>query len=263
MNFWKVFLPHIALILSVIWCLIGFLRLLTAQPPIIAWAVYLLVLAGFSGTIIFLFSDLWLRAGPTSDWETKVAKASVGIILGYGYEEEDDNMQPGEANRFLLQWAIDNTQADLFLVQEGVWAAAGQVKASRPVTLQKIHRHDPLRYVNTFETAFCAFVKIQEINNHGLDQIVLVAHDLQLQRAYWDFTKVKNSCADWSKLEIIIPNIPDVPYVKHPAKAQQHTGSELCYKLIELFLARPRDYLAAVPQKLDIPMDPGSKVLSD
>ena len=84
--------------------------------------------------------------------------------------------------------------------------------------------HDSSKYVNTFEAAFCALTTLQKINNSKLDQIVLVAHDLQLQRAYWDFMKVMNSHPDWHKLSIILPEISNTPFVEKPAKGQFHTG---------------------------------------
>jgi hypothetical protein len=99
------------------------------------------------------------------------------------------------------------------------------------------------------------------MNNLHADSNVLLAHDLQLQRAYWDFLKVKNSRADSRKLAIIVPDIADTPYVRHPAPGQWHTGGELRYKLVELFLARPRDYWTAVPRQMNIPLDAGRKLL--
>ncbi|HON11114.1 MAG TPA: hypothetical protein PLE24_09620 [Chitinispirillaceae bacterium] len=267
MNFWVAFFPYIISALLIVWMVLPFSFAFNVHYPVVTWTVYFLILTGLIGFGVYVLSDNWFKARPTPDWKTKAKDARAAIILGFGYEGESNNMQPGESNKSLLQWAINNTGADLFIVQEGVWAAADSNKnkkaitTNRAITLRKMHLHDSSKYVNTFEAAFCALTTLQKINNSKLDQIVLVAHDLQLQRAYWDFMKVMNSHPDWHKLSIILPEISNTPFVEKPAKGQFHTGGKFIYKSVELLLARPRDYITNIPRKLPAPPDSSVKII--
>ncbi len=209
---------------------------LTILCAVLAFAGYSLSFLSCSGP--------WLRAKPTKGWENRVQGIDTAIVLGFGIEKDDkDNLSAGKANRFLLAWTIKNTGARTLLVQEGTRLAALETiaKGGKPggQELVMIHPHDESNYVDTLQAARFALRKMKQL---GKTRAVLVAHDLQLERASWDFAKVKRTQPEWQSIEIIIPRIPKTPF---PGKSRQwHTRGGFRYKFIELFWSRPRDYLA-------------------
>lgn len=236
-----IFLPHILgtlgafVILGVGW-----------RTPITTLLLYLpiyglLFLVGIGCT-----PSRWLRAKATPVANSPLAPTTA-IVLGFGYEGEGEAMRPGAANQFLVQWLLDNQpQVTTLLVQEGIRSAL------TPTTLmekavQRIHRHDPAIYVDTLDTAFCALHQLQEL---GQQNVLLVAHDLQLQRAVWDFTRVQQAaCAECT---IAIAATPNTPYPTNSVHFQ--TRNEFIYKLVELLLLRPRDFLRATPTACKAPL---------
>jgi hypothetical protein len=265
MTFFEAFSPYLWLLVFGIWGIIGGLFLFITvydyvehqeKPSAKALSVYLLLLAGLFGLGVYGFSDSYLRADPTPGWDKTVQQSKVAVILGFGYGiDKKKQNTPERANIFLLQWTLDHTGADIILAQEGVMDAADFVKTSRSVTIYSIHKHDPKKYVNTMETAYCALSTLQHLNLTGRPQVVLIAHDLQLKRSEWDFTRIQQRNPEWENIELIIPKIPDTPYPAHPAPGQWHTGGQFRYKLGELFWARPRDYVTGVPTALRAPLD--------
>lgn len=206
--------------------------------------VILLILAAVLLILVPYTSDEWMRVKPTEDWEKEIRKVDTAIILGFGYEnDKNGNMEAGEANEFLLNWVINNTNATTILVQEGVWVAACNesdtaclVSSGREI--KRIHLHDENVYVNTFDAAFCALEKMEVLEKK---KAILVAHDLQLKRVARDFEAVKQERKGWQDFIFVIPKIPDTPYPDNPPNNQKHTRNEFCYRIVELMCSQPRD----------------------
>jgi uncharacterized SAM-binding protein YcdF (DUF218 family) len=187
--------------------------------------------------------DKWFQATPTEQQD-----ADVVVILSFGYELKGSKEIPGKANQFLAEWVISNMspKTETVLAQEGVFIALGE-RMSRNINLNRIHQHERGNYVNTIDAAFCAIEQIKKLHKNT---IAIVAHDLQIQRAIWDFERViKKSCP---KCNIIIPKIPDTPYPDSSIHLQ--TRNEAIYKLVELLIARPRDLFSSVPTQCKAPL---------
>ena len=210
---------------------------LTVLSALLAFAGYSLLYVSCSGP--------WLRARPTKDWENRVKGVDTAIILGFGIAGDDNgNPRAGSANRFLLDWTAKHTGAKILLVQEGIRLAEKEMERSDGKSIRRelvmIHPHSERSYVNTLQAACFALKKMSEL---GKAKAVLVAHDLQLQRAHWDIVKAKKARPEWRHIEIIVPHVPQTPFPGD--SAQWHTRGGFRYKFIELFWSRPRDYLAA------------------
>jgi len=196
-----------------------------------------------------LTPNRWLRvhAPPTTNSTTNPS-LTTAVILGFGYETVDNMMLPGPANQFLLDWMLrEHPQISTLLVQEGV-----RVAISPPLLQEKmvyrIHRHDPTLYIDTLDAAYCALHQLQQLEQTS---VLLVAHDLQLQRAAWDFERVRRQlCATCI---VVVPELPATPYPIHSVHRQ--TRSAFVYKIIELLYLRPRDLLRALPTQCKAPVD--------
>lgn len=222
------------------------LTFLFAAVPLLIWILF------YFGLFLYLSAG-WLNAKPTDDWQKNIKTIDTAIIFGFGFEEgEKGQILPGKANEFLLQWTLDHTKADTLLVQEGVWAAvcksteATCEKIGR--TLIRIHCHDEDIDVNTFQAAYCALEKMEEL---GKKSAILIAHDLQLERVAWDFDRLKQSRGSWSDFTFVVPKIPKTPSLKN--SAQLRTRSRLVYSFVELFWSRMRDRLSKTPKKCIAP----------
>jgi hypothetical protein len=241
----RVFTPHVLGIMgAILWIkvVIELSRqrsLLDASISAIIYIVIFLILVGTT-------PSRWLRAAPTQD-----QNAEVAVVFNFGYELSQDQMTPGEGNQHLWEWIIHNRPSQLttILVQEGVWVAANEETLKNlDLEMVRIHRHDPLIYVDTLNAAFCS---IQQIQRLGKKRIMLIAHDLQIQRVAWDFQRVAQvNCPD---CVFLIPEIGDVPYPANSVHLQ--TRSEFIYKITELLISRPRDFLSQVPTRCIAPID--------
>jgi uncharacterized SAM-binding protein YcdF (DUF218 family) len=264
MNLWHAFAPHALYPLGLVAYYLALTCLarqsLTGHSlPLAAtvfglWLVYSALFVLF---VAFLPPRRWLRAKATNKWRKQAKEADVAIVLGFGYEQDEHrNMKPGEANEALLAWTLEHTRAETILVQEGVWVAACDSKADECGVsgrqLRRIHEHRPDVYLNTLDTAYCA---LQAMEDLGARKAVLVAHPLQLQRALWDFQAVQRANLAWQTLEFVVPEMPDVPYVPHSVHV--HTRCEPIWRLVELLVARPRDYLSPIPRECKAPLRSG------
>lgn len=189
----------------------------------------------------------WLRADPTPEWREKIKGVDTAIVFGFGFEKDArGHLRAGRSNEFLLQWALEHTNAGTLLVQEGVRTAAVNSNVAEHNAsgkkLVRIHRRIESIDMNTFQTAYCALEKMEAL---GKREAVLVAHDLQLQRAGWIFEKLKLSHADWADFRFIVPEIPPVPFPSD--SAQLRTRSKLIYIFCELFGSRLRDFISPAP----------------
>jgi uncharacterized SAM-binding protein YcdF (DUF218 family) len=202
----------------------------------------------------FLYlSEAWLRAEPTPGWQEEIGSIDTLIVLGFGFEKDArDQLQAGRSNEFLLRWALEHTQAHTFLVQEGVLAAYAAVQSQQGTSgkkMERIHRHIEGIDMNTFQTAYCA---LERMDSMGKRQAVLVAHDLQLQRAAWIFEKLKTAKPDWEGLRFVVPEIPPTPF---PTDSDQlRTRWKPLYIFCELFGSRLRDHMSSAPESCRAPL---------
>jgi uncharacterized SAM-binding protein YcdF (DUF218 family) len=257
MKLLAILVPHLLYIIG----LVAFLLVLTCsttfqtvarlQIPaligtILSYTLIFLVLVGF-------IPDQWIKAQVTPDWQKEIHEADTAVVLGFGYEEDKSGtMQAGEANKFLLDWVVNNTAANTIFVQEGVWVAACPTSATHCTykgrELRRIHQHDDKAYLNTLDSAFCA---IEQMATFNKNKAILVTHDLQLQRAAWDFERVKQK-PDWLNFTFVVPEIPDTPYPTNSIHWQ--TQNQFIYKTVELLISRPRDYFSSVPNHCKAPL---------
>lgn len=237
-----IFLPHLigvvgALVILYLGWRTPLVTLLIALP---SYALVLLVAIG-------LTPSSWLHVRATSAASLAVAPPTSAVVLGFGYEMAEQEMRPGTANQFLVDWVTrQQPQINTLLVQEGVRSAMTPTLL-HDKNVRRIHRHDPAIYVDTLDTAFCALRQLQQLNQKT---VLLVAHDLQLQRAAWDFERVRQAmCLDCT---VLIAAMPDTPYPAASVHFQTH--NEFVYKLVELLLLRPRDFLRATPTTCKAPI---------
>jgi len=239
--FFAVFLPHILGMVGVV-AVVGF----GWRTPISTLFVTLLLFGLLFLGAIAVTPSHWLRAKALFIPQP-VPMPTTAIILGFGYEGEGSTMHPGAANQFLVDWLLTNhPQVTTLLVQEGVRSAITPEIFDAKI-VYRIHRHDSAIYVDTLDTAFCA---LQEVQKLGTETVLLVAHDLQLQRAVWDFERVRQAAC--INCTVITATIPDTPYPTHSVHWQ--TRHELIYKLVALLLLRPRDFLRATPTVCKAPL---------
>jgi uncharacterized SAM-binding protein YcdF (DUF218 family) len=252
-----VFAPHVLYVVG----LSVYIFLLTQTPYIQSiqhFRLPVLVVAALVYTVVFiallsLTPDQWLRAETTPNWKQDLSKTDTAIVLGFGYEKDDNGaMQAGQANKFLLDWVVNNTAANTIFVQEGVWAAACPTSATHCTfagrEVRRIHLHDENAYLNTLDTAFCA---VEQMATFNKNKAILVTHDLQLQRAAWDFERVKQK-SDSLNFAFVLPEIPDTPYPANSVHWQ--TQNQFVYKIVELLISRPRDFLSPVPDQCKSPL---------
>jgi len=243
MQLFAIFLPHVLGVAGALLILGRGWRL--APRSLLA---ILVLYAGLFLVAVGLTPDSWLRARPTPD-----LKPTTAVILGFGYELVSDEMVademlPGPANQFLLNWVLtQQPQIRTLLVQEGVHVAIAPVQLQEKA-VYRIHRHDPAIYIDTLDAAYCALHQLQQL---GQTNVLIVTHDLQLQRAAWDFERVRRHLCPICTL--VIPDLPATPYPIHSVHLQ--TRSAFVYKIIELLYLRPRDLLRPIPTQCKAPVD--------
>ena len=241
----RVFSPYILGLLGAGFWLVVIVQIArqrTTLTAITSFSLYILVFVILTG----ITPDRWIQARPTED-----QKADIAIILGFGYEINGDQMLAGQANQYLWDWFVANRsfQIRTVLLQEGIWVAADDVTVKElGIERVRIHRHDPNIYVDTLNTAFCAIPQAQKL---GKKRILLIAHDLQLQRVVWDFERVGHELCP--ECIFVIPEISDVPFPMNSLHVQ--TRSKFIYKIGELLIARPRDFLNRIPTECIAPVD--------
>lgn len=258
MSLWNTFAPHIAYLFGIVALFFASAHCAKHRGLLVLglvtlgyWTIYTLVLLLL---VSLLPLEGLLRPRPTAYWKKEAEEAPIVIILGFGYQKDDNGqMKPGPANEHLLRWAFENTNAATFLVQEGVWIAAcdssAQLCEVSGRQLRRIHTHSEAQYLNTLETAYCALGAMQEL---GKEKAVLVTHPSQLQRTLWDFEAVKGAREQWAGFRFIVPNMPDIPYV--PGSVHCHTRAQWIWQVVEMLVARPRDYVSPIPTECKAPL---------
>jgi hypothetical protein len=180
-------------------------------------------------SIIFLLLMLGklIEAAPTYGWQN----SQTAVILGFGYEKDGEGeIKAGKANTELLRWVIESvdyrkSKIRNILVQEGIWAAVpvlvdeGILKSSRirggilyiktgrnnSIRMARIHKHNENVYVNTYNTLYLA---AERINRSKKKNILLVAHDLQLQRSVFTWNvAVRMHRNIFTNLELAVPHL--------------------------------------------------------
>lgn len=244
MQLFYTFLPHA---LGLVGALFVFTRFWRAQPWLLLlclalYGLLFLVLVGFT-------PNAWLRAPATPEIVTAHSPhPTTAVILGFGYDVAGEKMLPGPANQFLVDWVIHNApQIKTFLVQEGVLVALSPEQL-RERSVRRIHRHDPAIYVDTLDTAFCAMRQLQQQQEQS---VLIVSHDMQLQRAVWDFARVQRQAC--SSCALVIPDLPATPYPTQSVHLQ--TRNAFLYKVLELLYLRPRDLLRPLPTTCKAPIE--------
>ena len=244
-NLFRVFIPHILGVTgAILWFLLvaQFFKERLVLVAVISLPLYSLLFL----TLVSLTPSKWLRATPTNNQDAEIA-----FVFSFGYEMDGNQIKPGEANLFLWKWIAHNKPLHLstILVQEGVWVATDEETLKNlGIEKMRMHQHNPHIYVDTLNATFCALQQIQKLDKK---KILLVAHDLQLQRVAWDFERIGHvTCPD---CVFVIPEIYNVPYPTNSIHFQ--TRNEFIYKIAELLIARPRDFLSQIPTKCNAPIN--------
>jgi hypothetical protein len=220
--------------------------------------------------LVRIAPNRWFQVEPTKNWSDAIQqKNTVLLLLGFGYNKSKNRiMLPGEANEELFKWAIENTKSELYLVQEGFWgikypdaintfsecqdsmqdSMQERWELTRPpkyngdkVLICRIHPHDPNDYVDTPDAIERAF-ELLLMEKIEKDAIILIAHPMQLWRTRADCELLKREKDVYERFTLVVPEIKDIPYPKNPPFSQIHTRW-LFYKIFEVLISRPKDYL--------------------
>jgi hypothetical protein len=157
-----------------------------------------------------------------------VAEADSFVVFGFGLGPTvNGKPTPGASNRALAQWLLaHNPERKPTVVQEGIYLALEELNAVGPWVIRLSDR--PGVYVDTLGAANQAEAVL---HLGGLTRPIVVAHDLQLQRAVW-------SCEAVGLTECVVPELPPTPF---DPESVQHGGtrSESEWVRRELLVARP------------------------
>jgi hypothetical protein len=248
--------------------LFGFLNV---ELSLVSFLLYL-----FFYGLVFLFlvriaPDRWFQFAPhqyrTENWsDTIKQKNTVILLLGFGYNKgKNHGMLPGEANEELFKWTVENTKSNLYLVQPAFWGieypgakdsfygSKGSMEEkwemNKPallggtkVKIFRIHLlRDPKGYVDTPDAIERAF-KLLLTKKTRRDTIILVASQMQIWRARADYELLKKKSRAYGGFALVVPGIENIPYPSNPPLSQIHTRW-LFYKIFEVLISRPKDYV--------------------
>lgn len=199
----------------------------------------------------------WFRAEAGADAGVVAGTETTAVIFGFGFERTPSGgLEPGEANRFLLDWTLANhPQIETAFVQEGVWVALCAQTATEcsvgGVRLLRIDRHDDALDLHTLDIAACA---VERMTWFDIDEAVVVAHDLQLARAAENIRRVADEglCPE---CRFSTAAVPDTPF---PNRSDQlRTRHESLYRWVDLAarMRFSRPLTPTVPQRCPAPMD--------
>ena len=194
--------------------------------------------------LIYTFISLapyFIRANPSENYISGTKQANVVIAFGFGIEKDPNGyLSAGQANDSIMKWVSKNSDAKYIIAQKG--CALSKFIGSESQIIQ-MHPHNDSIYVNTFEAAEFALNKLDslyqtgEIKNY---KVLVVAHDLQLERAFWILKKMSEKRKNIVPYGFIVPKMPPIPFSAN--SSQIHTRCGFLYTAIELFISRPRDY---------------------
>jgi len=202
----------------------------------------------FSGLFFFMliytfisYSHYFIRANPSKNYLSGIKQANVVIAFGFGVEKDKNgNLFAGEANDSIMQWISENTDTKYIIAQKGC-TLSKFINAG--VRVIEMHPHNDSVYINTFEAAKYALNKLDSLYKTGEiknNQVLVVVHDMQLERAAWILKKMHEKKNNKSSYQFIVPKMPSIPF---PLNSNQfHTRNKFIYRVIELYISRPRDY---------------------
>lgn len=187
------------------------------------------------------FSSDYIKSKPSANYKQEMKDAKSVIVFGFGLgKDKNGDIVPGEANVKLNDWIKENISKKYIVAQYGNILAQKLDSSNNSFIL--IHENNPQKYVNSYQAAEYALLKIDSLYSLGLisNNIVLVAHDMQMQRVLWIFQKLAENNSKWQKYNFIVPKIPKIPF--YCSSSQLHTKSRFVYNCVELFISRPRDF---------------------
>jgi hypothetical protein len=193
----------------------------------IAWAV-LCYFVGLAVTAAVLLCCVLraerLRAEPRGE----LAEADSFVVFSFGLgPDAKGKPTAGASNRALALWVLEHNPARKpTIVQEGVYLALEELNAVGDWVIRLSDR--PGVYVDTMGAAYQAETAM---HLRGLKRPVVVAHDLQLQRAAWSMEAV-------GVKDFVVPELPPTPF---DPQSVQHSGTrgEFAWVVREQLVARP------------------------
>jgi len=195
--------------------------------------------------LIYTFIGLaphFKRANPLKNYLSETEQANVVIAFGFGIQKDaNGKLEAGEANDSIMKWLSKNSNANYIIAQKGC-AISKYINAGTNVI--EMHPHSECVYVNTFEASEFALNKLDSLYKAGEIQnkkVLVVAHDLQLERAFWILKKMSEKRKNIVPYGFIVPKMPPIPFSAN--SSQIHTRCSFLYTAIELFVSRPRDYI--------------------
>lgn len=219
---------------------VGLLLLPLAAGLLARWRVRrrraVAFVAAFTATAVFLGLGLTLtpprliRAAPHG----AEASADSFVVFSFGMGPTVNGRDtPGQSNRALARWVVEHNPARKpTVVQEYIYLAFQELETGDPGlrindwVIRLPHR--PSANVDTFGGALQADAILVF---KGCARPVIVAHDLQLQRATWTFERC-------GREDFVVPELPPTPF--DPASVD-HEGTryQSAWMLRELLFARP------------------------
>ncbi len=193
-----------------------------------------------------------MLARPTKDWMREAKQADTAVVFAFGSgPTEHGRIDPGAANRFLWDWTLANTTATEAFVGDAVFGVAcgnsGPALASCSVSGREVRRiavEHPRTGDSTLETALAAVDRIAKL---GRRRVVLVAHQMQLERAAVDTLAASKALkiVPGQESQFVIPEMPPTPFLVNGVN--DYSRNPYVYRIAELLLFRPRDaYFCAV-----------------
>jgi len=207
--------------------------------------VFSFVFSGlFFMMLIYIFISIemyFIRPNPSKNYLTEIKQSNVVIAFGFGIEKDPNgNLLAGQANDSIMKWISENSNANFIIAQKGC-ALSRFINAGTHVI--EMHPHNDKVYVNTFEASIYALNKLDSLYKTGEiknNKVLVVAHDMQLERAFWILKKMADKRKNAISYQFIVPNMPHIPFASN--SSQIHTRNRFFYTAIELFISRPRDY---------------------
>ncbi len=203
----------------------------------------LLIIVLFVGyiSVFNMLSSAWIRVNQDVYNNSLIENAGSVIVFGFGLNEESSGkLLPGRANEKLQKWISNNINGKIIIGQYGNMLAWQENRDSNSFIL--MHEHTD-SYINTYNAVKFALYKLDSLYSIGKinNNVIIVAHDMQLQRIAWILQEFSEKDANWQKYHFIIPNIHPITFSLK--SVQFHTKCRFIYNCIELFYSRPRDYI--------------------
>lgn len=232
---WPLILPLLTAIIGFVWT-IRRMKIKITHLFFLGIAILFMFSIGVSLMIglILLMPDTFekaVRATPTENWEQEMKQADGFIAFGFGLGKDKNGVEtPGITNLEIAKWILkNNPQRKPVIVQEGVYLALKQEAKNIDTWIIRLP-HNPSVYVDTQAAALQSWAIMEK---EKFKRVVLISHELQLQRMQWDFER----CG--LQKRIIIPGIQGS--MKYDSNSVQHFGtkSRKGWLVRELIFTRP------------------------